>query len=149
MRTFQQLLATYVIDPGIAITGGGVRYGSVMYLGFGETWTEKSLRGRWDIRRFAVELELGADVWSCSMDGVDYLSSDRPDLSLQRDDIDEMFVGGRLLGALSDDQHFDLSISGGISIRSAIKSDQASGFLLSLSLRHGFYETLDGQTLAS
>ncbi len=148
MTVFHELLATHLINPGVAITGGGVRYGSVMYLGFGDTWTENHL-GRREIRRFAAELELGADEWLCLVDGNAYLSSDRPDLSLERDDIDEMFVGGRLLNTSSKKEHFDLSISGGVTIRSLIKADQSSGFLLSLSLADKSYETIDGVTLAT
>jgi hypothetical protein len=148
MTSFEELLVAHLIKPGVPITGGGVRYGSVMYLGFGNTWTE-SLLGRWEIRRFAVELELGADEWCCLLDGRAYLSSDRPDLSLERDVIDKLFVGGRVLSASFDDEHFDLSVSGGVVIRSAIKADQASGFLLTLALPNEVYETLDGQTFAA
>lgn len=146
MTTFQELLTAHLIDPGLAITGGGVRYGSVIYLGFGDTRTE-NLLGRWDIRRFAAELEFGADKWSCLADGKAYLTSDRRDLALERNDIDEMLAGGRLLSAFFDGAHFDLSISGGIIIRSVIKPDQASGFLFTLSLPDESYETLDGETL--
>jgi hypothetical protein len=146
MTVFKELILAHLMKPGVAITGGGVRYGSVMYLGFGDTWTE-SLRGQREIRRFAVELDFGADKWWCSLDGIAYLHSDRPGLSLERDVLDEMFVGGRVLGASLDEAHFDLSISGGITIRSAIKADQASGFLLALSLPARSFETLDGQAL--
>lgn len=123
-----------------------MRYGSVIYLGFGETWTE-TLRGRWDVRRFTVELEFGADDWSCLADEKVYLGSDRPDLSLERVDIDKMFVGGRLLSASSGNSRFDLSITGGIVIRSVIKGDQASGFLMALTLPDRTYETMDGEAL--
>ena len=145
MTTFQELLAANLIKPGLTITGGGVRYGSVIYLGFGDTWTE-SLRGQ-GIRRFAVELEFGADVWLFLVDGIAYLSSDRPDLYLERDEIDQMLIGGQVLSTSSDLAHFDLTISGGIVIRSVVETDQASGFLLTLSLPNESFETLNGETL--
>ena len=146
MTSFQDLLTRYVINPGLQIAGGGVRYGSVIYIGFGDTWTE-NLRGRWDVRRFAVEVEFGADEWSCLVDGKAYLGSNRPDLSLERDELDDIFIGGRLLNTSLTKVHFDLVLSGDVLIRSVVKPNQASGFLLTLSLADAIYETLDGCSL--
>lgn len=131
------------------ITGGGIRYGSVIYLGFGEPIIQSNGQHR-VTKRFPVELEIGADNWSIVDGGAVVVRSQFTDLGQTRSQIQRLFEGRELRRVTLITGAVTLECSGGLAIEMDVRPDPASGFLIAFDVKDVLaWETVDGENISS
>lgn len=131
------------------VNGAGIRYGSVAYLAFGESWQDEHI-GRASTRQYSVEIEVGADRWSLLDGSRKVLDSNFSNIDEARTVWSDALMGRKLLdvGIVSDQAKiiFDHNFA----LTAVISKTPASGFLFSYQERNGpDWETVDGFMIAN
>ena len=135
---FSKLFISKLQEYGLVVRRCNVRYGSVIYFGFGDVVIDA-----FGAERNLLELELGSDAWLVISDGDFVLMS-------SLDSVDKMqrylprILNKMVTGIEISSSNSNIQV-GEILISSEILEVQCSGFLYSLDEYQGLcVETLDG-----
>lgn len=129
------------------VSACGVRYGSVLYIAFGEGLTKPHL-GRASTTKYSVELEVGSDSWVLTNYGDIILDSEFSDIERARDTLNGSLLGRKMLDIEVSQSESTITFDGNMKLKSGIVPAPASGFLYSFQAKYGpTWETLNGVTI--
>lgn len=139
----------YLEDNDFLITGSGVRYGSVIYLGFGGLITRLNGNRRMS-SRFPVELEVGADNWAIIDCNTMLVQSQFSDVDQTRFDLKKLLVGRELHRLTLKHGTATLECSERLTIKMDVQPNPASGFLIAFDVMDEVsWESVDGENISS
>jgi hypothetical protein len=129
------------------VSACGIRYGSVLYVAFGECVTQAH-QGRPDTTHYPVEFEFGADDWHANNNGKRIIDSQFDDIDDARSKLRDLLVGRRLIDVVTADDESQIIFNEECILLSRIAPEPASGFLFSFHVEDGpTWETVDGQSM--
>lgn len=127
----------------------GVRYGSVIYFGFGDGLRTIS-KDHSSYVRYPVEMELGSNNWHIKSEESAVLDSDFADPELARSILRRLFLDRQVRNFEVVGDRAILWCSESLVVEMDIDPDPASGFLISFDTIDGVsWETIDGRFLMS
>lgn len=142
-----QNISSHLEAHCFCITAAGVRYGSVIYFGFGESITRENQR-RFPTTQFSVELEIGADNWSIRKNETTVLHSQFSDVEQTRSQLRTLFIDRKVLEMTIEGDLMILHCSGDVVVEMAILPDPSSGFLIAFQVIDGAtWESIDGKQM--
>lgn len=136
-------------EYGRSVAGSGIRYGSVLYLGLGNS-KRKKVTDKLETTVYHIEVELGADEWVLMGPDGEIMNSAFADTKSARKILSDLLVGKNILDIELDNVESRIVLDHGLSIISKIDSEPASGFLYSFYVEGGpSWETIDGISISS
>jgi hypothetical protein len=139
----------YLEANDFRITGSGVRYGSVIYLGFGKSIIQSNGHRR-TTNRFPVELEIGADNWSIIDGDTTVVRSEFTNSEETRSQLQRLFEGRELHRMTLKGGAATLECSSGLTVEMEVRPDPASGFLIAFDVMDALvWESVDGESISS
>jgi hypothetical protein len=147
-KSFSDAILPYIRRYEGRVSACGVKYGSVMYITFGEGIDTPSVRNLL-ITVYSATLTFGADDWFLINCGDTILDSEFSDIGQARDLLNNVLIGRKLLDIKIDKNDSVIIFDNDLILKSAITSEEpASGFLHSFYLRDGpIWVTIDGVTI--
>ena len=137
----------YLNTYGFCINTAGIRYGSVLYLGFGES-TLYEHKKRPATTRYQAEIEIGSDYWSLERNNSLLIDSSFSDINDTRSVLEDLLVGVKLKDIEITNETARIVMGEELVLQSSISLDPASGFLYSFGVEGGLvWETIDGNIL--
>lgn len=131
---------------GYRVSAAGVRLGSIIYMGFGPIYRDRTPSGVL-IDNFPAILEFGADEWSVRHNGVEVLGSGFADVKEARATLNKFLVDRNVIKVDVSDSYSNIYLSGNGIIESIVTDDPASGFLYHFRANDGpCWDTVDGIT---
>lgn len=131
---------------GPRVSSSGVRYGSVIYFGFGEVVKLNDRKGR-KIERRKIEIDVGCDDWKLMKSDKFFLKSNFFDVNEARDILYSLSKGIEFVRFYSDKEYLNILFTNDVILKANLCAESASGFFLSISCFDGpSYESLDGRT---
>lgn len=141
---FYQYVISTLQESTTEVTGAGIRYGSVAYLGFGRPKLRK-ITSRLSGQVYPFELELGADHWEVRAGKSALLCSEFEDVEKARKDLGRALLGSRLRAIDVADKMGTIRFDRQLILLSHISDEPGSGFLYSFHVDSGpSFETVDG-----
>ena len=134
----------YLAEYDSRVSYAGVRYGSVLYLSFGNPVRQRATRNIC-VDVYPVAIEFGADDWSLIHAGKEVLNSDFADVHSVRENLKEWLIGRTVLAVELLGSSSTVTLDDDWVLVSRIDRDPASGFLYSFHVDGGpSWETVDG-----
>lgn len=146
-KSLRDAILPHTIIYESRVSACGVRYGSVLYIAFGEGLTKPHL-GRASTTQYSVELEVGSDSWVLVNCGDIILDSEFSDIERARDTLNGSLLGRKMLDFEVAQSESTIIFDGNTILKSGIVPEPASGFLYSFQAKDGpTWETIDGVTI--
>jgi hypothetical protein len=134
----------YAAKHGFQISAAGIRYGSVLYIAFGQG-VSKIHRATAATTQYPVELEFGSDNWKLIRAKSCLLDSGFSDVNDARNRLQDLLVGNRIIGIELSESISCVLFNDEINLCSEISSAPEAGFLYSFYVEGGpSWETVDG-----
>ena len=147
-NTLGSIALSAVAKHGGCVSAAGIRYGSVLYLAFGQARLSNVTQ---DIQSkiYPVELEIGADDWKLSRNDRLILDSRFTNSRNARFTLSDNLVTQKINDIVLYDRTLDLVFSQNTVLSVVVRPSPASGFLYSLYIDGvGSWETLDGEAIS-
>ena len=145
-KELKDTIFPYLEPYEFRISAAGVRYGSVIYLGFGEGNSRRHANGIL-ITQYPVEIEIGSDNWSLDKNGNPMIDSHFVSIDSARLKLENLLVGVKLVDTKIANKTARMVLDKGLVLQSHIIPMPESGFLYSFQTEDGsVWETIDGKT---
>lgn len=143
-ESMRDLIFPYLSRYGNCVSASGIRYGSVLYIAFGEG-ISKPHPGRASTTQCPVELEIGSDTWILTNSSDKVVDSGFDDTELTRNTLHSILVGRKVHDLESTPTESIITFGDNLVLRSYIVPEPAAGFLYSFQVENGpAWETVDG-----
>jgi len=143
-KSLRNAIFPYLSRYGGCVSASGIRYGSVLYIAFGEG-VSKPHQGRASTTQYPVELEVGSDAWVLNNGSDQVLDSGFNDTELTRNTLHNVLVGRKVQDLETTQTESIIIFDNNLILRSYIAPEPAAGFLYSFQVENGpAWETIDG-----
>jgi hypothetical protein len=143
-KSLRDAILPYLSRNGDFISASGIRYGSVLYIAFGEGIFQPH-HGRTSTTQYPVELEVGSDTWILTNGSDQVLDSGFDDTETARNTLHNILVGRKVQDLETTKTESKITFDNNLVLRSYIVPEPAAGFLYSFHVENGpVWETIDG-----
>lgn len=139
LQPFDRNIIPYIEKYQRRVSVAGIRYGSLAYLGFGPGTLER-ITHKSEVMRYPIAIEIGADEWIMTKDGIEIINSDFESVVWARE-IMEKYLIGRIFEAIDiSSSRSTIYFDDDLRMTSRVQSGEyCSGFLYCFSTKDGQY----------